>query len=34
MNLENMIAEDERAYLEHCEKNADGTKGSCGWCDA
>ena len=34
MNSEKMIAGNEEVYLEHYEKNADGTKSSRGWCDA
>jgi len=34
VNLERVVAEEEETDLEHCKKNADGTKGSVGWCDA
>ena len=32
MSLGHPIAEEE-AYSDHCEKDADGTKGGRSWCD-
>jgi len=33
VNLERLIAE-EKMYLDHGEKDADGAKSGLGWCDA
>ena len=34
VNLEHLIAEEEKTYLYHGEKHANGAKNSLGWCDA
>ena len=34
MNSKHLIAEEEEAYLDHSEKDADGCKDGLGWCDA
>jgi len=34
VNLEHHIAEEEETHPYHCEKSANGTKNSLGWCDA
>ena len=34
MNLGRLITEEESAYLDHREKDADGSKSGLGWCDA